>query len=417
MPGKKKNGKRSNNNKQRTVVVHQSNRQNKSKSSKSSKNNSALGTLGRDIGQYAGNFVSKIFGLGAYDMKQNSIWDKLSAGQVPAMHSTDESIVFRHREYITDIVSSTSPFQATNYDINPGLVTSFPFLSQLAASFQQYRFRGLVYEFKSSSADALSATSTNLGYVALAAQYRSDAPTFTDKIAMMNEMWSVDVKPAENVLLPIECDPNENVLPFNYVRTGPLSPNQDKKFYDVARLCVATGSTPNANTIGELWVTYEIEFKKPSATITTTGANILAYTAISGNSSGGSPLGNSLSVKYNNMGASISGNTITLPGSSLPSGAVFEGEFSWHGTTLVAVSYPALTYTNANQLTWLDGAVAGTAPNSGETAGNVCYRVRFTVIDSNQPVTIAFGTAGTLPTTASHCHIIISQRPDADIGS
>lgn len=150
-----------------------------------------LGSVGGQLGTIAGNFLSKIFGLGAYKMKRNNVYNDMVSQQVPVMHSSSESVVFRHREYIADVSSSTT-FTTTSYSVNPGLSATFPYLCNIAQNFQEYQFNGLVFEFKSTSADALNSTNTALGSVILAAQYRADAPLFVDKQQMLNEMWSVD---------------------------------------------------------------------------------------------------------------------------------------------------------------------------------------------------------------------------------
>jgi len=121
----------------------------------------------------------KIFGSGNYTM-QNSCWNAQS--QVPIMHSANESVVIKHREYIADVSMVGAAFNLTTYNINPGLSTSFPYLNNVASNFQQYRFKGLVFEFKTTSATALvSGTNTAMGSVMLAVQYRSDAAPFTNK--------------------------------------------------------------------------------------------------------------------------------------------------------------------------------------------------------------------------------------------
>lgn len=89
--------------------------------------NSFLG----DVGQFAGNGIFKIFGMGAYKMSKNSLYSSKTGSQVPFMHSTNESITFRHREYIGE-VSSSIAFTTATYPVNPGMSATFPYLSTIA---------------------------------------------------------------------------------------------------------------------------------------------------------------------------------------------------------------------------------------------------------------------------------------------
>lgn len=69
-----------------------------------------------------------------------------------------------HREYVGDVVSGPSnSFTYKTYSLNPGNSSLFPWLSVISENFESYKFHGLVFEFKSMSADALNSTNTALG--------------------------------------------------------------------------------------------------------------------------------------------------------------------------------------------------------------------------------------------------------------
>jgi hypothetical protein len=345
-----------------------------------------------------GNTVSsmfgfpKIFGSGSYTM-QNSCWD--AKQQVPIMHSANESVVIRHREYIADISMNGAPFTLATYNINPGLSTTFPYLSAVASNFQQYKFRGLVFEYKSTSATALvSGTNTAMGSVMLAAQYRSDAATFVNKTQLLNEMWSVDTVPSSNTVLPIECDPTETVLNHQYIRTGSLSTG-DIKMFDLALLSVATvgGQSGQTNIVGELWVSYEVELLKPALS---TGLSTQFFAATSTTATSSAPLtgfqagawsGNTLS------GITVSPNAITF--SNLATLTTYNVQIIWGGSSVTTTS-PPITYTG--------GVAAGTptspynnniyTPNGSTTAQ--FFQDLFVVVTGAG--TIAISTGGTIPT-------------------
>jgi len=275
-----------------------------------------------DLARNAGNSISqffgggKIFGSGSYKMNGNNCnWS--TASQMPQMSSSNGVFTVSHREYIGDISSSTAYVTQRTLAINPGLPASFPYLSTIASCFQEYKFKGLVYEFKSTSADALSSTNTALGEIALVAQYRADMPVPTTKQQLLNEMWSQDGKPSENLFLPIECAPVENPLTVQYVRTGALSSNQDQKLYDLATVSVATSGSQAAAVIGELWVIYTAEFRKPVMNVSAIGrlsgssAHYATFTVTSAN-----PLGSAPVKLVDDIGLVLSTGTITLPAGS-----------------------------------------------------------------------------------------------------
>lgn len=175
------------------------------------------------------------------------------------------AIIVRHREYIGDITSSTG-FLNRNFPINPGMVGTFPWLAQIANAFEQYRFRGLLFEFKSLSADSLISTSTNIGQgtVIMATQYNALSPGFSTKIEMENYEFANSCKPSCSFIHPVECAMYQTPNTPLYVRNSAIPPNSDERLYDLGNFNLATQGLPSADgSIGELWATFEIEFFKP----------------------------------------------------------------------------------------------------------------------------------------------------------
>jgi len=266
-------------------------------------------------GDYLGSLMSgmKILGKGEYQLRRNTIARDLTNSQVPYVHGAKESIRFRHREYLGDLVSpvTAATFATQTYYVNPGISYTFPFLSPIAQQFQEYRFHGLVFEYKSTSAVAINSTNIGMGVVAMCAQYRSDAPTFTNKLTMMNEMWSVDGRPSDCFMLPIECAPHETPIDCLYVRGSAVGATDNVKFYDLAKVTVAmTGIPVVEQVIGELWVSYDVELFKPqAASILDTYQSMTEFT-IAGETSGSLFAGPV--VLYDNIGFQTS--TWAAPG-------------------------------------------------------------------------------------------------------
>lgn len=363
------------------------------------KKNTFLG----DMGQFAGNGISKIFGLGAYKMARNSLYSSQTGAQVPYMHSSSESIVFRHREYLGEVTSSTA-FTTTQYPVNPGLSATFPYLSTIASCFQEYKFRGLIFEFKSTGADALvNGTNTALGTVGLVAQYRADANPLTTKQEFMNEMWSTDCKTSENCILPIECAPKENPMAVQYIRTGPAS--GDVKLYDLCSLTVSTNGSPGANVVGELWCSYEVELFKP--TLTPTGG-VITTDHFLRSGTGGTALGLiGVSAAVLGIGCTLTATTITFPAGTTGRFLIVVS----HVGTAVAQTACTVSATNATLINSWSNSTLGfiNAPGSLTSGGTIISTV--VNIISNTTLAVVTFANGAFP-TSSNIDVVITEVQD-----
>lgn len=361
-----------------------------------------------DIGTFAGNHLSKIFGMGAYTLNQNSLFDSKTQNQVPAMHSSNESVTFRHREYIGQVASSTA-FAQTRYAINPGLGKTFPYLCSIAQAFQEYQFRGLIFEYIPTSADALNSTNTALGSVMLAAQYRADALPFFDKQQLLNEMWSVSTKPSAATILPLECAPDENPLKVQYVRGAAVPAGQDAKLYDLATVTVATIGSQAVADVGELWCSYEVVFRKPQMSfeldIYGLSAHYWGYTA-----DGTNTMGTSRLQVFDSIGLTFNNNAFTFPKGSqgnflisynLSGVAVTGGEV--YNLVLVDCAL------NTSFLYGTGGGQRAGAPNSTASVIKVSTNIMIQITNPNATAYVEMNS-GAFP-TSSNMDIVITQVP------
>lgn len=126
----------------------------------------------------------------------------------------------RHSEYLGDVFTSGTAGNFQNdgiWIINPGNPDTFPWLSRLAMQFQEYHFRGLMFQFKTTSVDALNSTNTALGVVIGATNYNIAQPAFASKQEMDNYEFVVSGKPSRSWNYPVNCKPQFNVLNKLYV--------------------------------------------------------------------------------------------------------------------------------------------------------------------------------------------------------
>lgn len=233
-----------------------------------------LGGAGSTAGHSLGAAVSKWLGAGDYEVSNNSILkSSRSSPNIPMMHTTNQTVVVRHREFIAQIKGSQNFSVQATYQLNPGLINTFPWLSGIANNFQEYTIKGMVFHYVPTSGNAVSATNGALGSVMIQTTYRSTDSAPSNKVEMLNEYWACESVPSETFCHPIECDPKENPFNVQYIRTQGVPTGDSQLMYDLGTTYVATSGQQADNfTLGDLWVTYEVELRKPLISSNVTSA-------------------------------------------------------------------------------------------------------------------------------------------------
>lgn len=188
---------------------------------------------------------------------------------VPVIKNSKGGVVrIQHTEFLGDVESSVA-FQNNSFYLNPGISLSdggfTEWLWQVAGNFEEWKARGICFHFKSTSAEYSNATGSALGTVSLATSYNVLNSPFTSKIQMENYEGSTSTKPSKNMNMFVECANKQTPLHPMYIRTSPAIPtNADQRMYDLGIFQLATSGMNSAGaTVGELWVSYEIDFFKP----------------------------------------------------------------------------------------------------------------------------------------------------------
>lgn len=315
------------------------------------------GPAGAIIGGKALSDVGRWLGMGDYKVTSNTL---VGNNAIPMMHNKQQSIVVRHKEYICDIISSgtANTFNVgTSVTLNPGLQASFPWLANVAQNFQEYTWRGLIFHYVSTSADAIaSSTNTALGDVIIATQYRSTAAAFGDKPTMLNEYFTSNGKPSESFCHPIECDPRENPYNVQYVRAGAVLSGEDAKTYDLGVTSIATaGIQGTSNVCGEIWASYEVELRKPVAFgLDAQGQLSMSFNA--GTPTAANFFAGTQTYYYNTLGIALpaTGGLVTVPagvGGNLFVNFIFAGVTTYvapsAGTFVNCAVQPIYTSTNS----------------------------------------------------------------------
>jgi len=376
--------------------------------------NIAGAAQGARYGYNAGNQAATIMGMGAYTIKQNSLSNKGTVDSVPYMHSNDQNFVVRHTEFLGNVISSgtANTFNiSAPYPLNPGLSGTFPWLSSIAENFQEYSFRGLAFFFKSTSADAIaSSTNTTLGTVMMGTQYNPIVPAFAGKLQMLNEYYSNDCKPSDNMVHLIECDPAENPYKVQYVRAGAVPTGASVQNYDLGTFYIATAGFQGTNVVcGELYVTYEVELKKPIPFGLSTQPDGFHLTATTGITTA-APFGTNSTFRYNSwfgFAASFASNVLTIPAGF---GGTFMVYYSVVGSS-AALGNVNLSVSNLTSYSAF-GANGSSAFQAGGSVTNTISWIieTYTINQSDIPSTITF-SGGTLPTSPTSMDLIVVPIP------
>lgn len=375
--------------------------------------------IGSWLGKKAGSLFSSITGLGEYKVNKNSLIAHAPMNP-PVVSNTNGGTRVQHREYITDISGSIA-WNIASYSINPGLANTFPWLASVANAFEEYKMHGIIFEFKSTSADALNSTNTALGTVIMATEYNPLHGVFTGKRDMENYVYSTSNAPSISAMHPIECARDASVLDELFVRNVPLT-GADLRFSDLGNFQIATIGMQAAATIGELWVTYDIELIKPKLpdALTSIGSAHYAFST-------GTPA----------LGSNGAPTVASLYGTTALQKYAIQGT----GATPVTINSNVMTFTALGQYlvvhTYIGGAAACSAPGATLGAGisnvgilhsgtpqvylsypqaglagdlNLCTLLSFNVI-SLTAATVTFA-GGVIPTSVTDSDIFVIPLPN-----
>lgn len=372
-----------------------------------------IGTASQTLGRYAGDSASAAFGRirgrGAYSVVHNSLVSGTSPYSYNLMHGRG-AVRIRHREFITD-VTVTKLFTIKTYNLNPADSATFPWCAAVAQNFEQWKALGIVFEYISTSSNALNSTDTALGSINLATQYNALSPDFTNKQEVLNYEFAVSVKPADSITHAVECDASETPnLPL-YTRLAAVTPG-DLRLYDLGKFSISSSGAQADSISGMLYINYDILLMKPKLPAPDS-EDVMAHFFLPFNAAtpmtGANPFGGATQPVTtifefpNEDGERVlcrpAVNQIRIPKG-------YDGNFSvqmiWSGTTYVPTTYLSFTSTNANPLSTL---LNRTSPIqvANDPNGKMWMENIFSVIDPSSETTVSIipDATAVLPVGAS----------------
>jgi hypothetical protein len=224
--------------------------------------------LGRRIGRAAGRFI----GTGDYEVHYNSLIPSQrgsgptvvrdGAAFEPVVRNRGRAVIVSNREFLGDVVAPSGTFANTTYRINPADVSTFPWLADVAAHYEQWRPLGMVFEYRPTSS-AYNGTNQELGVVIMATDYDASDLQYQSKREMENSAYANSAPPHKHLVHGIECDPRQRAVDYFYVAPTAATAAADQRQQTLGNFQIATyGVSGTDVSVGELWVSYEIEFIK-----------------------------------------------------------------------------------------------------------------------------------------------------------
>lgn len=341
------------------------------------------------------------------------------------------SIQVSNKEYLFDIIVPinsvyTGTFLATILTLQPGLPTTLPWGSKLAACYQEWDPKAWKIYYKPTCAAAVAVNSgIGIGTVMMATQYNPQELSFTNKAEMMNYQGAKSSAPAERLVLTVQTKRSKRSIGTLFIRNQNVPVGQDAKFYDLGDVTVAFQGVPaatNSYTLGEIWTAYTITFLKPKLQFFNTAQMDLItmpYAAYA------NPLGTQRNFGvYHDLGFGVSSDNHTLIApQNLPPGRYLM-QWAYYGTSTsaaAAIAYPTITFSsNASLVSFFNANAVGIqfSPQSGTAAGGLLTISMMWVIDyiggTSFPLSVTFGTNGAnWPTGAgSEAELMISAIRD-----
>lgn len=365
-----------------------------------------FGPAGSAVGRLAGSGLASIVGLGDYQIQENVFLH----GQLPKIVNDTPSggTIIRHCEYIGDVITSANAgaFSLQAFNINPADEGTFPWLAQIAANYEEFQFEGLVFQFRSTSADALNSVNTALGTVIMATNYDVADPAFVSKAEMLNYEYSSSCKPSDSMLHMIECAPKQTVLSRQYTRPRAVPAGTDPRLYDLGKFQIATtGFQGTSVNVGELHATYQVRLLKPKLFAALgQDINYARHTAFS--VSAAAPLGSPDVVVSDDIGLTFTSTTITFPVSRIVE--TYWVYYFMAGTIGAVLVQPIVTIANCTTI----GTDSFQSPPNGTTTTATSQYFKITTLGNGTAPVLTFGVAGTLPTGTTQRTVIVDQSPN-----
>jgi len=252
----------------------------------------------------------------------------------------------------------------------------------------------------------------------MATDYDSLDANFTSKIQMEASEFAMSSMPGQGMMHPIECARRETALPVLYLRTNTVPAGSDQRLYDLGNFQIATSGIPNntnAQTLGELWVSYDISLLKPVLGGGLVGNNVISWKwrlPIANVASAGTAYFGTTAATLS-PGSSLNAPTLSNAGvMTFPNGMVGSYLLLYAvvgGSTALSNAMANSTVGFSSSNVFIADTASGLRQTAGATATIQWFQQYLTFSAPSTAATNFTFTAGTLPTAITGADLWLQQ--------
>jgi len=204
----------------------------------------------------------------------------MAISTLPKMTSQSGGFVIKHRECLGLLTTAnattyagvllggaiTTNFNTIGMRLHPSNAEAFPWLSEIASRFEQYRWRKVNVQFITASGDGTTAA-LGQGNVMAYIEYNPTTVICPGTARdFLNNYGACAVKPSQSFQMGVQARGNPFELKWTQTTTvanAGLSGYQDPRFSTDGSLYVCAEGVPVNSPVGYLYIDYEIELHKP----------------------------------------------------------------------------------------------------------------------------------------------------------
>lgn len=199
------------------------------------------------------------FSMGSGDRPTRNVQGPVGAVRMNENLGRNEARTLHTRREQIGVVLGSVGYSITEYPINPGNATLFPWLSQLAPLYEQYKIHAMQVEFIPTGS-GFAAPNVS-GRVVLATDYDVMSPALGSLQEAEGKDPNIPFGPFENAVLRL--DPHRLTPDTKFNRGAQYPAGGDPKTYDAGKVSVVVQGTPNTSQIGIIYVSYAVELITP----------------------------------------------------------------------------------------------------------------------------------------------------------
>jgi hypothetical protein len=290
----------------------------------------------------------------------------------PKITQTDhKSCRIHHRELFTALTpqAANPAYVPQQWPINPGIPTVFPWLSNIAVNWEQYRFNKLVFHFLT------RCPSNQVGSFMVAPDYDAADAAPIDEVTMMTYEGARQDSVWKDVHVVCDVKALLGGMQKKFVRSAAPAANLDIKMYDGGNLFTAFDVVA-VGVFLKAYVEYDVTFFTPQLPAAGPPLAAAMYTQAGGTFNAAAPLGtvpvnSATNILANTSYSAITGNFASL----LQDVADGVYAFNFGGTGITQNVTASLTDSAMNPVAGTISVVQGVI-NAAGTAAQALFRIK-----------------------------------------